>query len=109
MHTQVVAGRSELSNSYGTYISNCTKAFRTGMGYVTAVGAQFESVVFRRKMLGRYVWNHLTPGQAGGMMMRALQKPFLLRQTADNQAVPGQRGGIPSEAGFWCKPSRCLA
>jgi hypothetical protein len=71
--TQVVAGRSELSNSYGTYINNFTKAFRTDLGYVTAVGAQFQSVVFRRKMLGRHVWNHLPPGQAGGMMMRALE------------------------------------
>jgi hypothetical protein len=49
----LVAGRSELSNSFQTYIDNFHQAFRTGLSYVTAVGSQFTSVVFRSKMLGR--------------------------------------------------------
>jgi len=49
----VVAGRSELSNSFQTYIGNFNKAFRTGLSYATAVGSRFASVVFRSKMLGR--------------------------------------------------------
>ena len=50
---QVVAGRSELSNSFQTYMDNFNKAFRTGLSYATAAGSRLASVVFRSKMLGR--------------------------------------------------------
>jgi hypothetical protein len=48
-----VAGRSEASNSWQTYVDNYFAAFRTVLNYTTSVGTNFTSVVFKARMLGR--------------------------------------------------------